>query len=97
MATPFSKLPFTHDFVDAFPGDTETKNFTRAVKNVLYSQVHPTKVAQPKVIAWSKALGDEMGIEKPDDADSVNLLSGSLVLPTMKPYAGINSETGQDS
>ena len=85
----FSEIEFLNHFVESFPGDLEKKNFTRAVKNVLYSEVNPTSVNEPKLVAWSDRLGEELGIAKPlvADLESLNVLAGNRVLASMKPYA----------
>ena len=91
----FAKHSFLNQFVDAFPGDPETKIFNRQVQNITHSQTSPTPVREPKLIAWSEPLAEELGIEKPPvslspsnpDSDSLALLAGNLVLPSMKPYA----------
>ena len=85
----FSKLLFTHDFVDAFSGDPETQNYPRAVREALYSLVLPEAVSSPKLIGWSDALAKELGIVKPDasDSDSLAILSGNQIAKGMKPYS----------
>ena len=84
---PFSKLPFTNDFISVLPGDAEPQNFTRKVENALYSELVPTPVSKPKVIGWSVALAEELGIAKPDDQESIDMLAGNLVHDHMRPYA----------
>jgi uncharacterized protein YdiU (UPF0061 family) len=89
MSTPFAQLPWKSRFVSTFPGDSESANFTRQVKNALYSKVHPTEVPEPKLIAWSNSLAEELGIKKPnrEDEKSLNALAGNEVAPGMVPYA----------
>lgn len=72
-----------------FPGDTEKRNFTRQVSGVTHSETLPTRVIAPELIGWSGPLAAELGITKPShtDPDSLSLLSGNLVLPSMHPYA----------
>jgi uncharacterized protein YdiU (UPF0061 family) len=86
---PFSEQIFQNEFVDAFPGDHEPLNFTRKVENILYSEVKPTPVSNPELVAWSDRLGKSLGISKPNEADSVSLalLSGNQTLDSMKSYA----------
>ena len=82
-------MPWEFQFVQKMPGDPETRNFTRGVKSIAYSLVHPTPVSSPQLVAWSDDLAQELGISKPtpEDRDSLDLLAGNLVLPRMKPYA----------
>jgi uncharacterized protein YdiU (UPF0061 family) len=49
-----------------------------------YTRVDPTPVAAPRLLGWSHALGEYLGIEKPSAGD---VLAGNRVLPGMKPYA----------
>jgi serine/tyrosine/threonine adenylyltransferase len=87
---PLAELNWQNRFVETFPGDPETRNFTRRVRGVLYSEVRPTPVADPKLLGWSGTFADEIGLARPDDADdraSLELLAGNRVLPSMRPYA----------
>jgi uncharacterized protein YdiU (UPF0061 family) len=54
------------------------------VANACYTRVAPTPVREPKLLAWSDAMGELLGIRPPADA---SVLSGNRVLPGMKPYA----------
>jgi uncharacterized protein YdiU (UPF0061 family) len=82
-------LDWQNRFVEHFPGDLEARNFTRRVSQALYSEVMPTPVNAPKLLAWSEDLGNQLGIDRPaSDADpAVTLLSGNRVLPGMRPFA----------
>ena len=75
--------------MESFPGDPETRNFTRGVRNVCYSEVQPTPVRSPRLIGWADHFAGELGIAKPspEDAASVELLGGNRILPGMRPYA----------
>lgn len=86
---PFYRLPWETRFFKRFPADAEEKNFTRQVHDVTHSGVLPTPVFDPKLIGWAGRLGEELGIAKPllADPESLALLAGNLVLPTMRPYA----------
>lgn len=83
----FSELPWESRFVERFPGDPEKSNFTRAVRDILYSEVRPTPVREPKLIGWSDRLAAELGVSRPSDSLSVDLLGGKAVLPSMRPYS----------
>lgn len=85
----FAQLPWEHRFVDALPGDPETKNVTRTVRDAAYSRVSPTPVRAPRLLAWSEPLAAEIGVTRPDDAApvSLSLLAGNATLPSMVPYA----------
>lgn len=85
----FAELPWEARFAERFPADPETRNFTRPVREIVYSEVRPTPVRSPKLLAWSEELGRELGIARPEESDraSIELLSGNQVLPGMRPYA----------
>src|SRR5688572_21837387 len=89
MTRKLTELPWESRFVERFPGDPETRNFTRGVRNVLYSEVRPTPVASPKLIGWADDFAARLGIARPsgDDPVAVEVLGGNRVLPGMRPYA----------
>ncbi|MEZ5458246.1 MAG: YdiU family protein [Steroidobacteraceae bacterium] len=86
---PLESFAFDARFVDALPADPRTDNAVRQVPDACYSRVAPTPVARPRLLAWSDALGDELGIARPArDADpAVQLLAGNVLFPGMQPYA----------
>src|SRR3954463_7613207 len=77
---------FSNTFVSDLPGDPVLVNVPRQVSNACYTRVEPTRVAAPKLLAWSDVLGDELGLSRPG-AQAVEVLAGSRVLPGMQPYA----------
>lgn len=97
-----TELAWENQFVERFPGDPIAENQVRSVEGISYSEVKPTPVIAPKLMAWSDALGTELGIERPaalaqgdepkvgrgDETDAaVELLAGNRVLSGMRPYA----------
>ena len=75
-------------FVSQMPGDPEAANFTRPVSNITHSETRPTPVSDPALIAWSLALSRELSLDRPSpNSSTLNVLSGNLVHPEMKPYA----------
>jgi serine/tyrosine/threonine adenylyltransferase len=89
MTITLNELPWESRFVQQFPGDPDTRNFVRGVRNVLYSEVRPTPVANPSLIGWADRFAEQLGIARPGagDVQSVELLAGNRVLPGMRPYA----------
>lgn len=77
---------FKSEFVQAFEGDESGDLSPRQTTGVLYSKALPTPVRQPKLLAWSQDLANELGIEKPDD-NGINILAGNHVSSKMYPYA----------
>ena len=80
---------FDNSFVRRLPGDPLQNDVPRQVRNACYSQVRPTPVAAPRLLAWADAVGDLLGIARPEAATgfAVDLLGGNRVLPGMQPYA----------
>ncbi len=71
------------------PGDPVTTNIPRAVRNACYTRVEPTPVPAPRLLGWSDATGDMLGIARPatPTSEAVEVLTGNRVLPGMQPYA----------
>lgn len=68
-------LSFSHDFVDSF-------------SEPLYSLVLPSKVSEPRLVAWSENLAARFNLSHPGERGAnVDLLTGNLILPDMKPFA----------
>jgi uncharacterized protein YdiU (UPF0061 family) len=82
-----SDLAFEATFVRDLPADPVLVNVPRQVANACYTRVEPTPVAAPRLLGWSHALGEYLGIEKPADDALVQVLGGNRVLAGMKPYA----------
>jgi len=80
---------FDNSFVRALPGDTETHNVPRAVRNACYTRVDPTPVRAPRLLAWAQPAGELLGISHPESpaGPAAEVLSGNRVLPGMQPYA----------
>ena len=82
-----STAAFKNEFVSAFPGDDTGSLVPRQTPGVLYSTAVPTPVKEPKLIAWSEPLANELGLERPKDKKDIAVLGGNLVTEGMKPYA----------
>lgn len=87
MPTSLLKIPFDNSFAETFPGDGSGALHPRQTPNVLYSKVVPTAVASPVLLAWSDALGQQLGIARPQGPEEVAVLAGNKVTATMQPYA----------
>ncbi len=79
-----AELDFRNTFVAELPGDPVAVNVPRQVRGACYTRVAPTPVAAPRLLGWSHALGGELGIAQPSDAE---VLAGNRALPGMQPYA----------
>ncbi|WP_247234848.1 YdiU family protein [Telluribacter sp. SYSU D00476] len=78
---------YKKQFVEEFPGDESGNLRPRQTPGVLYSKAVPTPVSNPKLLAWSDELAQELGVEKPTTDEEVAVLAGNLVTPTMYSYA----------
>ena len=85
MASPV----FTRRFLDSLPGDDQTEPTSREVTGALWSLVQPTAVADPKLVAWSRPLAEELGFddEHMQDPKTARVLGGNALWPGMGPYA----------
>ena len=81
-----SAASFGNSFVRELPADPVAANTRRQVPNASYTCVAPTPVSAPKLLAWSDALGEELGLARPSPA-AVEALAGNRVFPGMEPYA----------
>jgi uncharacterized protein YdiU (UPF0061 family) len=61
-------------------------NVPRQVRGACYTPVDPTPVKAPRLLAWSDALAESLGLAAPSQ-ESVEVLAGNRVLAQMKPYA----------
>jgi len=88
-AVDFSQLRFENTFVAELPADPVLVNRPRQVQNACYTRVEPTAVAAPRLLAWSDATGELLGIDRPAAADTLaaEVLGGNRLLPGMLPYA----------
>jgi uncharacterized protein YdiU (UPF0061 family) len=82
-----TEIPFDASFVRELQPDPVLDNRSRQVPNASYTRVEPTPVAAPKLLGWSHALGEYLGIEKPAGDAAVEALAGNRILPGMQPYA----------
>ena len=80
---------FDNQFVRSLPADPNGVNSRRQVRNACYSRVLPTKVADPKLIAWSKEVADLLDIDGDPFAtsDVADVFGGNRVLSGMDPFA----------
>ena len=76
-------MKFQNSFVSELPADPVRDNVPRQVANASYTRVDPTPVAAPRLLGWSRRLGEYLGIEPP----AAEVLAGNSVLAGMKPYA----------
>jgi uncharacterized protein YdiU (UPF0061 family) len=79
---------FENPFVDELRGEISGNKGSRQVPGYHYSRVAPTPVREPKLLAWSEELGDDLGLARPTEhGAAVALLAGNILLPGLKPFA----------
>ena len=86
---PLCEHAFENTYSAAMPADPVTHNVPRAVRNAGYTRVAPTPVAAPRLLGWSEAAAQMLGVTRPAAADGpeAEVLGGNRVLPGMQPYA----------
>ena len=82
-------VKFNNSFVRELPGDPDTRNVPRAVRNACYTRVNPTLIQSPQLLAWSQSVADLIGVSQPESPTGrvAELLGGKITLPGMQPYA----------
>lgn len=80
---------FDNRFLRQLPVDTQTAALPRQVYGAACSRVAATPVRAPRLLAWSSAMAEVLGLERPssDDDPWVQALAGNRLLPGMDSYA----------
>ena len=82
-------LDFDNSFVRELPADPELANVPRPVRDACYTRVEPTAAPSPRLLGWSDAAGEMLGIARPQSPTGpvTEVLAGNRVLASMQPYA----------
>ena len=82
-------LHFDNRWIRELPGDDDPHNYPRQVSGALWSAVAPTPVAAPKLLALSREMADQLGLDEGDLNSPTWLaaLAGNALLPGMAAYA----------
>ena len=78
---------YRNDFIENFEGDQSGDLRPRQTPGVLYSKATPTPVKSPKLLAWSDDLASELGAQKAEAFEDLQILAGNAITDTMYPYA----------
>lgn len=80
---------FDNRYRRQLPGEQAGPPGPHQVHGAAWSTVSPTPVAAPRLLAWSEALGAELGLSRPldDEALWTRVLAGNASVPGMQPYA----------
>jgi len=82
-----AQLAYTDRFVRDLPGDPRRDNTLRQVLRACYSQVEPTRVARPELLALVPEVCDLLGLDTAPTTELVEVLAGNRTVPGMTPYA----------
>lgn len=90
--TSASQLPtwrYDNRFVRELAGDSDTSVRPRQVFEAAYSNVEPTPVAGPQMLAWSAEMASELGLDdqQMQSAEMAEVLAGNRLLTGMQPFA----------
>lgn len=82
-------LNFDNRFVRELPADPNTSLHVRQVHGACYTNVVPTPVAGPRLLAWSAEVAELLGLRDEDIQSPAfeQILAGNALLPGMEPYA----------
>ena len=83
------QLNFDNRFVNELPGDATGLLQSRQTQGVCWAAAHPTQVAKPALLAYSREVSHILNLSS-DDIHSAAFLaafSGNKLLPGMTPYA----------
>ena len=88
-ASALDALRFDNRYVEALPGDPETRNFRRQIERACYSRVQPVQVPAPRLIGWSADAAALLDL--PADVDETGAFAdvfvGNRLLDGMQPIA----------
>jgi len=82
-------VSFDNAFVRELPGDPEAGARIRQVEGALWSRVTPTPVQAPRVLAYSREMAAELGLDEAEvqSPEFARVFGGNALLPGMEPYA----------
>jgi serine/tyrosine/threonine adenylyltransferase len=88
-STSLDNLTFDNRYLDELPADPETRVFPRQIRNAYYSQVTPTKVKEPQLVAYSREVAALLGLSEQhcETGDFANVFAGNRLAQGMQPHA----------
>lgn len=89
MQNKLNKLQFDNQFIKQLPADKETANHRRQVEQACYSQVLPTAVSNPLLVAYAKEVATLFDLSDADcQSDTfTQVFAGNQLAKGMQPYA----------
>ncbi|MGF1599680.1 MAG: YdiU family protein [Acidimicrobiales bacterium] len=87
--TSLAGLRFDNRFLRRLPADPETGPRLRQVAGAAYSRVRPVVAADPRILAWSRQLSDQLGLDDEvwGSEEAALVFTGSRLLPGSDPHA----------
>lgn len=82
-------LNFDNRFTRELPADPDTENRPRQVMGACYSRTKPTRVAAPKLVAYSREVAELLDLSEDTCASNhfTQVFAGNRLLKSMDPYA----------
>jgi serine/tyrosine/threonine adenylyltransferase len=89
MQSPFDTFNFQQRFLQELPGDRQLENVPRSVMAACYSDVLPTPVPDPKLLAFSLDVAKRLDLSEADclEPGFTRVLAGNALTASMRPYA----------
>ena len=89
MIRPMANLRFDDTFLRTLPGDPDRRKVVREVRGALWSEVMPTRVAAPRLLAHSVEMAAILGFSEEEVAspEFAQLFAGNRLVDGMRPYA----------
>ena len=82
-------LSFDNRFTETLPKDPIEENYRRVVLGACYSEVRPTPVREPSLVAYAPEVAELIGLPASSCEEPLfsEVFSGNELLPGMNPYA----------
>ena len=89
MQDKLNKLQFDNRFISHLPADKETLNHRRQVDEACYSEVLPTAVSNPELVAYAKEVAALFDLSEADCQTDMftQVFAGNQLANGMQPYA----------
>ncbi|CAN5503457.1 YdiU family protein [soil metagenome] len=84
-------LTFDNRFVAELPADPEISLRPRQVRGAAFSEIPPTPVAEPRLLAHSREMAERMGFSAEDIASPkfADVFGGNALIDGMQPFAAV--------
>ena len=83
------KLIFDNSFLRSLPGDPDSSNQLRQVKDACFSTVMPKRAPSPVLVAHAREVAELLGLSEEDckSEEFLNTVAGNRLLDGMEPFA----------